>query len=99
MYYTITYTSVKVLSFGEDLGEVVCHFDAWGNRRVVSNWTQVENSTTSTHLFARGYTGHEHLDAFGLINMNGRCYDPILGRMLSPDPALQDPSDIQCDHQ
>jgi len=25
------------------------------------------------------------LDAFGLINMNGRLYDPVLGRMLSPD--------------
>jgi RHS repeat-associated protein len=33
----------------------------------------------------RGYTGHEHLVQFSLINMNGRLYDPILGRMLSPD--------------
>jgi RHS repeat-associated protein len=33
----------------------------------------------------RGYTGHEHLEEFGLINMNARLYDPILGRMLSPD--------------
>ena len=29
----------------------------------------------------RGYTGHEHCDEFGLINMNGRMYEPILGRM------------------
>lgn len=27
--------------------------------------------------------------------MNGRCYDPLLGRILSPDPDLQDPSNIQ----
>jgi RHS repeat-associated protein len=33
----------------------------------------------------RGYTGHEHLRTFGLINMNGRMYDPALGQMLSPD--------------
>ena len=33
----------------------------------------------------RGYTGHEHLVEFGLINMNARLYDPVLGRMLSPD--------------
>ncbi|MCL2683093.1 MAG: FG-GAP-like repeat-containing protein [Bacteroidales bacterium] len=38
--------------------------------------------------FSRGYTGHEHMDMFGLINMNGRMYDPILGRMLSPDPYV-----------
>jgi RHS repeat-associated protein len=29
---------------------------------------------------------HEHLDEFRLINMNGRIYDPKLGRFLSPDP-------------
>jgi RHS repeat-associated protein len=38
----------------------------------------------------RGFTGHEHLAEFGLINMNGRMYDPILGRMLSPDNFIQD---------
>ena len=40
-------------------------------------------------LFDRGFTGHEHLDAFELINMNGRVYDPMLGRMLSPDNFVQ----------
>ena len=39
-------------------------------------------------LFGRGYTGHEHLPWFGLINMNARLYDPILGRFLSPDPYV-----------
>ncbi|MEI6820794.1 MAG: RHS repeat-associated core domain-containing protein [Bacteroidota bacterium] len=68
-------------------------FDAWGNRRSTSDWTAAE--TGITHLFSRGFTGHEHLDAFGLINMNGRCYDPLLGRILSPDPELQDPANIQ----
>jgi len=38
----------------------------------------------------RGYTtGHEHLPEFGLINMNARLYDPLIGRMLSPDPYVQ----------
>jgi len=40
--------------------------------------------------FARGFTGHEHMDAFGLINMNGRMYDPVIGRFLSPDPFVPD---------
>ena len=38
-----------------------------------------------------GFTGHEHLYAFNLINMNGRMYDPITGRMLSPDNYIQAP--------
>jgi RHS repeat-associated protein len=41
-------------------------------------------------FFARGYTGHEHLDMFGLINMNGRMYDPVIARFLSPDPYVPD---------
>jgi RHS repeat-associated protein len=43
----------------------------------------------------RGYTFHEHLPEFGLINMNGRMYDPILGRMLSPDNYVQAPNSSQ----
>ncbi|RLD69094.1 MAG: hypothetical protein DRI87_09925, partial [Bacteroidetes bacterium] len=41
------------------------------------------------YLFDRGFTGHEHLDNFDLINMNGRVYDPWLGRFLSPDNFVQ----------
>jgi RHS repeat-associated protein len=39
----------------------------------------------------QGYTGHEHDDDYGLINMKGRIYDPILRRFLTPDPILQNP--------
>jgi RHS repeat-associated protein len=43
----------------------------------------------------RGFTGHEHLPQFGLINMNGRLYDPLVGRMLSPDNNVQMPDFTQ----
>ena len=43
----------------------------------------------------RGYTGHEHLLGVGLINMNGRLYDPALHRFLSPDNNLQEPGNTQ----
>ncbi|RYD53228.1 MAG: RHS repeat-associated core domain-containing protein [Sphingobacteriales bacterium] len=39
-----------------------------------------------------GYTGHEQLDAFGLVNMNARLYDPKLGRLLSVDNYVSDPA-------
>lgn len=57
-------------------------FDAWGKR----------TQTTSTLEFRRGFTGHEHIDGFDLINMNGRVYDPLIGRFLSPDMYVQLPS-------
>ena len=68
-------------------------FDAWGLRRNPSDWTY--NNPTTHSLFSRGYTGHEHLDAFNLINMNGRVYDPLLGRFLSPDNYVQAPNFTQ----
>ena len=56
------------------------HFDAWGKRNIVTSRSSLK--------FDRGYTGHEHLDEFGLVNMNGRMYDPLLGRFLSPNPYV-----------
>ena len=58
-------------------------YDAWG-----------QPGSGAWH-FSRGYTGHEHLPEFGLINMNGRMYDPLLGRMLSPDAYVQAPGYTQ----
>ena len=46
-------------------------------------------------LLGRGYTGHEHLTMFGLVNMNARLYDPAVGRFLSPDPYVQVPDFTQ----
>ena len=66
-------------------------FDPWGNRRNPGDWTQ-KDTRTSWRL-NRGYTGHEHLDAFGIINMNGRVYDPLTAQFFSPDPYLQAPED------
>jgi RHS repeat-associated protein len=42
----------------------------------------------------QGYTGHEHDDEFGLINMKGRIYDPEARRFLTPDP-IQSPVSSQ----
>jgi RHS repeat-associated protein len=69
-------------------------YDAWGNRRDVSTWA-VYTTLPAGILLARGFTGHEHLDLFDLINMDGRIYDPVLGRFLSPDPIIQNPENLQ----
>jgi RHS repeat-associated protein len=63
-------------------------FDPWGRRRNPADWSY--ENVPAPLITDRGYTGHEHLDAFGLINMNGRMYDPVLGRFLGVDPIIQD---------
>ncbi len=52
-------------------------------------------SNTKPEWLLRGYTGHEHLPEFNLINMNGRMYDPLIARMLSPDNYVQSTSSTQ----
>jgi RHS repeat-associated protein len=67
-------------------------FDAWGARET-SNGAAAANVNPAHG--DRGYTGHEHLDEIGLVHMNGRIYDPVLARFMSPDPVVGDPSDMQ----
>jgi RHS repeat-associated protein len=68
-------------------------FDAWGRRLLDTGFA--DTSSTGPAHGDRGYTGHEHLDELGLVHMNGRVYDPFLGRFLSPDPVIQSPGDLQ----
>jgi len=64
-------------------------YDPWGRRLNPTDWKAPD--TRTTWRTNRGYTGHEHLDAFGIINMNGRVYDPATAMFLSPDPFVQEP--------
>ncbi|MDO5342043.1 MAG: RHS repeat-associated core domain-containing protein [Bacteroidia bacterium] len=54
-----------------------------------------DTDCTDEPLFDRGFTGHEHLYALGLINMNGRMYDPVTSSFLSPDNYVQCPTSQQ----
>lgn len=69
-------------------------FDPWGRRRDPEDWREYDGLPAS-HILTKGFTGHEHLDDFGLINMTGRVYDPVLGRFLSPDNYVQFPEYTQ----
>jgi RHS repeat-associated protein len=66
-------------------------YDAWGRLRNPSTLAVYAPGSEPTLFLGRGYTGHEHLPQFGLINMNARLYDPAVGRFLSPDPYVQFP--------
>lgn len=75
----------------DENGEVlqVLSFDVWGNRRDSDYWYKEYDDDKM--MLDRGYKGHEHLNGFNLINMNGRIYDPVLSVMLSPDNNIQMP--------
>lgn len=75
-------------------------FDAWGNLKglIGANGQTITDIQQLRHIslfLDRGYTGHEHLQSVGLINMNARLYDPILRKFLSPDNLVADPSNTQ----
>jgi RHS repeat-associated protein len=63
-------------------------YDMWGKR-------SAQYVFCDDFGFDRGFTGHEHIDALGLIDMNGRMYDPLQGRFLSPDNYIQAPDNPQ----
>ncbi len=77
-------------SFVEDLA-----YDPWGLRRNAEDGSKLALTIDPKVQFDRGYTGHEHIDLFRLINMNGRIHDPVLGRFISPDPYIQEPTNAQ----
>jgi RHS repeat-associated protein len=89
--YTLTYWhrdhlgSLTVTT--DDTGQVKerLRFDPWGKPMTPLG--------SKARTGDRGFTGHEHL-AGGLIHMNGRIYDPVLGRFLSADIVVQFPSAI-----
>ncbi len=69
-------------------------YEAFGQRRF-PNGTADPNNTLFGITTDRGYTGHEHLDELALIHMNGRIYDPVLARFMTPDPFIQAPDNLQ----
>lgn len=69
-------------------------YEAFGKRRFPEGMTDpnniIEGATTD-----RGYTNHEHLEELGLIHMNGRIFDPQIGRFMSADPYVESPFSTQ----
>ena len=54
------------------------------------------SAPSSSSVFrAPGFTGHDHDDGLGLIDMNGRVYDPTTATFLSPDPIVSSPGKSQ----
>jgi RHS repeat-associated protein len=68
-------------------------YDAWGKRRFPNGADDPSGSIESQTT--RGFTGQEELADVGLVHLNGRVYDPLIGRMMSADPFVPDPLNAQ----
>jgi RHS repeat-associated protein len=85
----------SITAVTNEAGQIVKRFafDAWGKRLDPSSNGVITSATSGK--FTRGFTDHEQLDDLGLVHMNGRIYDPVLGRFLSADPNVDGVSDAQ----
>jgi RHS repeat-associated protein len=69
-------------------------YDPWGKKTEVLQTATIAAMALGT-VTNRGYTGHEGLNYLDLIHMNGRVYDPTIGRFLQADPHVQAPNNSQ----
>jgi RHS repeat-associated protein len=69
-------------------------YEPFGKRRYITGVDAPLGVITGQNT-DRGFTNHEHLDSLGLIHMNGRIYDPMVGRFVSADFLITDPYDLQ----
>lgn len=79
-------------------GSVVQHinYDAWGKQnRFYTSSSLVSLLNQQSPVESKGYTGHKEISDLGIIHMNGRIYDPTLGRFLQADPHIQAPTNSQ----
>jgi len=93
LYFTYTDNQGSVIALTDESGNIKRKYayDPWGARCNPTDWTQKDAG--SNLIISCGYTGHEHLDMFNVINMNGRVYDPQTAMFFSPDPFIQSGGD------
>jgi RHS repeat-associated protein len=86
----------SVAAVTDEAGTVIerMAYDPWGKRRGADGVADTTDSLVG-RTTDRGFTEHEHLDEMGLVHMNGRIYDPLVGRFMSADPFIQAPGDLQ----
>ncbi len=79
------------------------YFNAWGKKTIIASNNMLDSLQDYTtlslsqvlNITKRGFTGHESVDHADIIHMNGRIYDPTLGRFLQADPLIQAPKNSQ----
>ncbi|PAJ71963.1 hypothetical protein CJF42_23815 [Pseudoalteromonas sp. NBT06-2] len=85
-------------SITDQAGRIVQHvrYDAWGKQsRFYTSGSLLSMLKQQSPAESKGFTGHKELSDLGIVHMNGRIYDPTLGRFLQADPHIQAPKNSQ----
>lgn len=90
-------TFTPYAAFADERGSILSVFDKEGRNVFLSTYDEWGNQTVIKNSIGlyRGYTSHEMMPEFGIINMNGRLYDPLLARFYAPDSNIQEPENSQ----
>ncbi len=85
------------LILADEQGSILSILDESGSRVFSASYDEwgCQKAELNTIGLQRGYTGHEMMPEFGIINMNGRLYDPVLARFFTPDNFIQEPTNSQ----
>jgi RHS repeat-associated protein len=100
-YYLLSDHQGSVAAITNGTGAVVVgeSFTAYGNRRNPTTWSGAPSGTdlaTIAGITRHGYTFQSALASqMGLNDMVGRVQDAVIGRFLSADPTIPDPTDPQ----
>lgn len=88
---------MELVAFTDHQGSILKLVDLDGNVKFDASYDVWGRQTINVNLlrYYHGYTGHEMIPELALINMNGRFYDPLLARFLSPDNYVQEPDNSQ----
>jgi RHS repeat-associated protein len=88
----------SVLAISDETGLVRAHYwyDPWGTcTRAIFDPLGISSGNRLEDSWTREFIGQEQLRDFNLIHLNGRVYDPDIGRFTSPDPLNQSLFDSQ----
>jgi RHS repeat-associated protein len=89
MSYALTDALGSTLAVADDKGTLseTDYFDLWG-QRTKADGSPIDQPLGFLSQLGAGFTSQSHDDDLALINMQGRLYDPALGRFLSADPIV-----------
>jgi len=87
LYCMLTDNIGSLTAITDEAGTVIkrFHYTPFGQQ------AQFKGDQTTYSITHHGFTGHEEIKDVNLIHMNGRLYDPVLGRFLSADTTIQSP--------
>ena len=88
----------STLAIADTQGRVIqrYRYDPYGEQfTITTGYLSAAATKGYLPVSQQGYTGHEMLNNVNVIHMNGRIYDPTIGRFLQADPHIQAPDNLQ----